>query len=563
MHNRLLNIVTEYKKEAYTDVILQKPDAQLIYHLSPQRHTIIDFFEWTGTEQVLELAAGCGAITEALAERAGFVCAITGSADDQAVVEKRLQSAQNLSCETLELSQPSACEERLEQLRQTSCPQGFDVVTLIGVTEQLSHINGQILQELIQLAYRLLKEDGVLLYAGPNRYGMKYFAGAKEDRLHKYFAGIEGYSGETDCASFSQKELQRMFDSAGFLQTECYYPHQDYRLPLTIYSDRRLPAVGELKQEMANYDDDRMALFDEGHAFDGVITEGMYPFFANSYLIQANKGNGRLNAPDYARFAVDRSPAFAVKTAIRGKQVYKTAVYPEGRTHIAHICEAWKHLSEQYGEKLTFNRIPEQTQDQIRLEYVEGESLNSRINRLLARGDTGLAYELLEQLQQLLTGVPQTEFVMTEEFRQVFGQSAAEKLAKSGLQFQTLQYSDIDLIPQNVLKTPDGDQVIDYEWTFDFPIPVEYIVYRGLWMTAMENDGYEAFEPDRLLARFGIDRRKREIFDAMEAGFQAYVCGGKPPLRSTLLTMKRRFTDIRALDEKIDKIKKSPIGRWL
>ena len=114
-----------------------------------------------------------------------------------------------------------------------------------------------------------------------------------------------------------------------------------------------------------------------------------------------------------------------------------------------------------------------------------------------------------------------------------------------------------------MLKTPDGDQVIDYEWTFDFPIPVEYIVYRGLWMTAMENDGYEAFEPDRLLARFGIDRRKREIFDAMEAGFQAYVCGGKPPLRSTLLTMKRRFTDIRALDEKIDKIKKSPIGRWL
>ena len=57
MHNRLLNIVTEYKKEAYTDVILQKPDAQLIYHLSPQRHTIVDFFEWTGTEQVLELAA--------------------------------------------------------------------------------------------------------------------------------------------------------------------------------------------------------------------------------------------------------------------------------------------------------------------------------------------------------------------------------------------------------------------------------------------------------------------------------------------------------------------------
>lgn len=563
MNNRLLDIVSKYKKEAYTDVILQKPDAQLIYQLSPLRHMIVDFFEWNGTEQVLELAAGCGAITEALAERAGEVCAITGSPEDQSVLEQRLRNAQNLSCETMDLSQPPACEARLEQLRQTNCPQGFDVVTLIGVTEQLPHIDGQILRELIQLAYRLLKDDGVLLYAGPNRYGMKYFAGAKEDRLHKYFAGIEGYSGETDCASFSKKELQNMLDTAGFLQTEFYYPHQDYRLPLTIYSDRRLPAVGELKQEMANYDDDRMSLFDEGNAFDGVITEGMYPFFANSYLIQATKGNGRLDAPDYARFAVDRSPDFAVKTAIRGKQVYKTAVYMAGRPHIAHICEAWKHLSEQYGEKLTFNRILEQTPKQIRLEYIEGESLSSRINRLLANGTGGQAYELLEQMQKLLTKDAQAAFVMTEEFRQVFGQAAAEKLIKSGLQFQTLQYSDIDLVPQNVLKTPDGDHVIDYEWTFDFPIPVEYIVYRGLWMTAMENDGYEAFGLDRLLAHFGIDRRKQEIFDAMEAGFQSYVCGGKPPLRSTLLTMKRRFTDIRALDEKIDKIKKSPIGRWL
>lgn len=563
MKHSLLDIVTEYKKEDYTDAILQTPSAELIYNLSPQRHAVVDFFEWSGTEHVLELGAGCGAITEALVARADLVCAITHSDEEHQVLMRRLQDAGNLRCEQMDLSQTDVCQSRLEQLRKKHCPLGFDVITLIGVTQQLSHINAQILRELFQMAYRLLGDDGVLVYAGPNRYGIKYFAGAKEDRLHKYFAGIEGYSGERDVASFSKKELQGMFSVAGFLQTDFYYPHPDYRLPVTVYSDKRLPSVGELKQEMANYDDDRMALFDEGNAFDGVITEGMYPFFANSYLVQATKSRRRLETPDYARFAVDRKPGFAVKTEIDKDQVCKSAVYSEGRAHIRRIGEAWKKLSDQYAAAITFNRVMEQTDQKISLQYLEGEAVSSQINRLLVGQETDQAYELLDQMMTLLVSAEQTAFVLTEEFKQVFGDTAAEKLAKSGLHFQSLKYSDIDLVPQNVLRTQSGYQVIDYEWTFDFPIPVEYIVYRGLWMTATENDRYEAFGMDRLMARFRIDRKKQEIFDEMERGFQSYVCGGKPPLRSTLLTMKRRFTDIRALDAKIDKIKKSPIGRWL
>ena len=38
--------------------------------------------------------------------------------------------------------------------------------------------------------------------------------------------------------------------------------------------------------------------------------------------------------------------------------------------------------------------------------------------------------------------------------------------------------SNIDLVPANILILKDRQVVIDYEWTFDFPVPADFILYR-------------------------------------------------------------------------------------
>lgn len=41
----------------------------VLYHLSDIRHNIIEWYPFIGTENVLEIGSGCGAVTGAIAER--------------------------------------------------------------------------------------------------------------------------------------------------------------------------------------------------------------------------------------------------------------------------------------------------------------------------------------------------------------------------------------------------------------------------------------------------------------------------------------------------------------
>lgn len=63
---------------------------------------------------------------------------------------------------------------------------------------------------------------------------------------------------------------------------------------------------------------------------------------------------------------------------------------------------------------------------------------------------------------------------MTEKFKEVFG----DVTLPDGLMAR--EYSNIDLIFENVIL---GDKytIIDYEWSFGFPVPVEYIMFRSVF----------------------------------------------------------------------------------
>ena len=65
-------------------------------------------------------------------------------------------------------------------------------------------------------------------------------------------------------------------------------------------------------------------------------------------------------------------------------------------------------------------------------------------------------------------------FFKTPEFIEVFGDvhEISESCRCSGM-------SNIDLVPANILLQDSGVSVIDYEWTFRFPIPCNFILYQN------------------------------------------------------------------------------------
>ena len=73
--------------------------------------------------------------------------------------------------------------------------------------------------------------------------------------------------------------------------------------------------------------------------------------------------------------------------------------------------------------------------------------------------------------------------------------------------------------------------MIDYEWSFHFPVPVNFILYRSIRYYADTTAVRRALNPAGLYDRAGITERELTAYGAMEDAFQKYVLGGRIPMR--------------------------------
>ena len=132
-----------------------------------------------------------------------------------------------------------------------------------------------------------LTKDGRLILAIENKFGLKYWAGCREDHIATFFGGIEGYAKDSYVRTFSKNELAHMLEQAGFSEHTFYYPYPDYKLPEKIFSDEYLPHENELNVNHRNFDRNRVRLFDENKVYGELIRAEMFPEFSNSFLIVA------------------------------------------------------------------------------------------------------------------------------------------------------------------------------------------------------------------------------------------------------------------------------------
>lgn len=251
----------------------------ILYHLSPERRALLEWYPFAPGAEVLEIGAGCGALTGLLCEKAARVTAVELSEKRSRIIFQRHQAAPNL-------------EVLAGNLMDIPFERAFDWVTLIGVLEYArSFIAGpQPYHALLRRIAGLLKPAGRLLLAVENRYGLKYFAGAAEEHTGRLFEGIEGYPAGGGVETFSRDELGRILRESGFGAGRWYYPHPDYKFPAEIFSERQLPGLNHKFRSAPNYDQDRFQLFSERRALFKIIADGKFEFFANAFLVDAARG---------------------------------------------------------------------------------------------------------------------------------------------------------------------------------------------------------------------------------------------------------------------------------
>lgn len=272
VEDTLLQIVSE--TENLEERLLDEDDWALLYHLSPIRQNVLSWYEFDKSASALEIGAGCGAITGLLCDRLNKVVAI-----DLSKKRSLINATRNKEHDNLEIYVGN-----FEDIQLT---QKFDYITLIGVLEYSIYYieSDNPFVDMLKKVKEMLKPGGKLFIAIENKYGLKYWAGAKEDHTGEMFDGIYGYTGVDRVRTFSKKGLQELLEMAGFENNAFYYPVPDYKMPLEVYSEEYLPKKGAIKSVSPAYDRERYELFDEVLAYDSLCEDGMFEEFANSFIV--------------------------------------------------------------------------------------------------------------------------------------------------------------------------------------------------------------------------------------------------------------------------------------
>lgn len=427
--------------------------------------------------------------------------------------------------------------------------------------------------EVLRALVNLLEAEGKLMLALENKLGLKYFAGAKEEGTGEFFAGMESRKGSY---AYGRRELSDILEMAELRNVAWYYPFPDYRFAMSIYSDEYLPKSGELIDQVGNFDEDRLTMFDESLVADNFIEEGLFQEVSNSFFLMIQREAPRnplqkigITTFDrerilYVKFSNDRGSKHNIRTYIveaedRRKYILKVADTEEAAGQIERICNAYDKLSEEYQfSRFSMNRL-EKRKSGVRLEFLKGRTLEEELDLMLEAGQTQEAAErILETLSEIKKGAKEKTKSMVqksngENFAQVFGNINVP----SGL--EALSSADIDLIFSNILLT-DGQKewvVIDYEWTFDFLIPVNFVLYRAIHYYVDTTAKRKVLQEYQLYEKAGIAEEERALYAQMETAFQRYVLQDHRPLRTLYQTegkpvyhVKRVLNEIKETERK-------------
>jgi SAM-dependent methyltransferase len=414
------------------------------YHFSPARHNLLRHLKIDRSASVLELGAGCGAITRQLAESAGQVWAVEGSRTRAACAAARTRDLDNVRVFASDF-----------QLLKTD--RKFDVVTLIGVLEYAPVFfdSANPFLDCLKLARSFLKADGVLLLAIENQLGLKYFCGAPEDHTGKAYDGVQDLYRGRGVRTRGKSELTDVLRQAGFPQAEYQYPFPDYKLPSWVLTRRAFETPGfdpvAILRSVQSFHDGKPVSFnaDERRIRSVLNRNGLLEDLSNSFLVLGSGSDadsirhaeallpGDLLASGYAtgrrkkfntqtQMIVDQSGAIAV---------HKSALSPGSSAG----DEEFEHL----------NSVEP---------YRNGPQLEQLVVEALTRH--GLDAALVELSRWI-------EFLLA---------NALQVRDEKDVYSSTLKAEYFDCNPRNLIVTESGLEPIDLEWRYLQPLPLRTAV---------------------------------------------------------------------------------------
>jgi SAM-dependent methyltransferase len=254
------------------------------YHFARERGNILRPLALQRDFRILEIGAGCGAVTRYLGETCATVDAL----------EPTPQRASIARLRTRDLSTVEVFVGELEDIPEEPT---YDVVVIVGVLEYVGGSDGhEDRVEFLQAARKRLRPGGSVVCAIENRLGAQYLAGAPEEHLSASFEGLEGYPHQGPARTFSRAEIEKLFRHAGLSPTVLGVM-PDYKFARLLFADPLLDSQAmSLAWSAPAFPSDasphpRPRLVSELHLWRALVEAGLGGQFANSFLLIASDGD--------------------------------------------------------------------------------------------------------------------------------------------------------------------------------------------------------------------------------------------------------------------------------
>jgi SAM-dependent methyltransferase len=457
-----------FKENAVNEYELYPKDAPwaIHYHLTPRRKALLSWIDFGAGGRILELGAGCGALTSHLVTLPHAVTAVEGSPERADIIRARCRSAQNLE---------------IVAANATGLPYkgAFEVATLIGVLEYAgAFVTGPHPHEkLLASARAYLKDDGCLILAIENRMGHKYLAGLPEDHTGRPYSGVNGYPGPGAARTFDRPTLSAMLTRAGFPAQRWYYPSPDYKTPDSVVSERALAVEGLsvlplLELPTTDYAGRVQATFSERQYLRSTLAGGMAGHFMNSFLVLAAA------SPDAPMLTANENMLAVAVNADSCPPHFQTMTRVESREHDVVVTR--RNLHGRAPVAFAAGRQHIKASEPYHLGYV------SFLEATLAAIEDGDMPNAARMLSDWMEHVASRARPATPEGVRGFDTFCRDHLGKilyAGRESDRwLPGSLLDAHPGNVLRHPQtGDiRYIDLEWQLTCNIPLQLLLDRGV-----------------------------------------------------------------------------------
>ena len=231
----------------------------------------------------------------------------------------------------------------------------------------------------------------------------------------------------------------------------------------------------------------------------------------------------------FAKYNRERLPQFQIVTKIvqlddGSKKVFKHALNSQARGHIAEIFSNYTRLRQKYPHIKLVKPVLED-ESTVSFSFASGVSFENLLKQALDNQDKDSLLALLNKFISYVDSFVderQVKFVPCEKFTSVFGTWQSEEPQ------DIINLTNVDLIFSNLfLGECGGVTQIDYEWVFEFPIPVRLIFLRVLIPILNFNESHFFINQlqDLVLEIFGIGTDDTKECNEVESCFYEYVYG--------------------------------------